>query len=179
MTNYTTDASLLTYQETIDANAKQLVFKHEVEGGSGQNYGMGKMTVLYSELASATAGDAAGDTVHFFKLPPGTLVVGGWLYTEDGLVADNSTLDLGVVYEDGDGTDDVDAFIDGADGFDGADTGAIPGLPAGSMHIVGSDVATFPYLVTGGWGTVQLITITTQIVTAKDIKLWLYVILPF
>ncbi len=179
MTNYSTDASLLDYQKTIDANAKQLVFKHEVEGGDNQTFGMGRMTVAYSELESATAGDAAGDMIKFGKLPPGTLVVGGWLYTEDGLVADNSTIDLGILYEDGDGTDDLDAFIDGADAYDGADTGAVPALPAGSLHVVGSDVATFPYLVTGGWGTVQLITLTTQIVTAKDVKLWLYVILPF
>jgi hypothetical protein len=180
--NVETDASLLDYQETIDANAKQLVFKHETKGGSGQNYGMGVMKVLYSELASATAGDnGAGDTINFFKLPPGTLVVGGWLYCEDGLGnTDGDLADLGVIYEDGDGTDDVDAFLDGADIYDGQTSPlAQEALPAGSRYHIGADVAVFPYLVTGGWGSVKLTTVTNVIVTAKDVKLCLFVILPF
>jgi hypothetical protein len=145
---------------------------------SGADYAMGKMHVLYSELASFVAGGAAGDTIQFFKLPPGTYIMGGYLYTEDGFHADASTADLGVVYEDGDGTDDVDALADGLDTNDGADTGAIPALPAGSIHFLCQDVEVAPYQVTGGWGTVTLTALTSAFVTAKAVKLILYVILP-
>jgi hypothetical protein len=177
MTAVASDASLYDYQESIVSNAKALVAKTETKGGASQNYGQGKMSVLYSEIASITGG-GAGDTIDFMKLPPGTLIVGGDLYTEDGLQADNSTADLGVIYEDGDGTDDGDALCDGIDTNDGADSGTTDALPAGSYHMVGQDVAKFPYLVTGGWGTVRLLANTSAFVTAKDIKLVLFVVLP-
>ncbi len=178
MTAVADDASLYDYQESIVSNAKALVHKTETAGGSSQNYGQGKMTVLYSELAAVTGSGGAGDTIDFMKLPPGTLVVGGWLYTEDGFGADNVTIDLGVAYEDSDGTDDTDAFIDAVDVYDGATgDGKLDALPAGNLWKVGSDVAAFPYLVTGGWGTVRL-TSSAALITSKDCKLVLQVIMP-
>jgi hypothetical protein len=183
MTAVTFDASLLDYQETIDSNAKQLVFKHEVEGGSGQNYGVGRMTALYSEEDSVAAGGGANDKVDFMKLPPGTLIVGGWLYVENGFCAtDNALANVGITYEDSDGTDDVDCLVAGIDTYDGASVtvGQVSSLPTGFTYQLGvTNTGAFPYLVTGGWGTVRLTQATAAIVTAKDVKICLYVILPF
>ena len=39
-------------------------------------------------------------------------------------------------------------------------------------------MAAAPYVVTGGIGTVQLINLTDAFVTAKDVKLVLFVIIP-
>ena len=168
------DASFLDYQETLDSGAKFLAFQHV----KGSNYGMGKVTAVWSEEDSVAGGGGASDTLDFMKLPPGTIVVGGWLYAEGGLGADNVTAQLGVVYEDSDGTDDEDAFIDAFDIYDAATgSGKITGLPTGTHWKVGGDVEAFPYVVDGGWATVQLIA-SGALVTAKDCKLILYVILP-
>ena len=173
------DASFLDFQETWSegGDAKDMAFQHVI----GTNYGMGKVTAIWSEEDSVAGGGAVGDTLDFFKLPDGTLIVGGWLYTEDGFGgSDGELADLGVIYEDSDGTDDADCLIDGADIYDGADgVGTIDALPAGTLHKVGSDVAAFPYKVDGGWGTVRLTAMSGDFVTAKDVKLVLYVILPY
>jgi hypothetical protein len=108
------------------------------------------------------------------------MIVGGWLYWETGLGGtDGELADLGVVYEAGDGTDDVDALLDGIDVYDGATAPApLAALPTGSIMLIGTDVGAFPYKVTGGWGTVRLTSVTGDFVTAKDVKLLLYVIYP-
>jgi hypothetical protein len=114
------------------------------------------------------------------KLPENAVILGGWLYCEDGLGAgDGNTADLGVVYEASDGTDDVDCLLDGIDIYDGqTDPIGVNALPAGTMWTIGQTTTAFPYKVTGGVGTVQLITKSAAIVTAKDMKLCLFVILP-
>lgn len=147
---------------------------------AGADYAMGQMHVLYSELASHAGSGQAGDYIDYFKLPPGTLIVGGWYYWEDGLGADDNDLaDLGIKYEDGDGTDDLDALLDGIDIYDGQTSPlAQEALPAGSVMPVGTDIEVFPYKVTGGWGTVRLTSVTDALIAAKDTKLVLYVILP-
>lgn len=144
----------------------------------GADYAIGPVQAMYSELASFAAGGGAGDTIQFMKLPNGTYILGGWLYTEDGLIADTNSADLGVVYEDGDGTDDVDCLADGIDVFDGADSGGTPALPAGSIHQLPQDVLVAPYKVDGGVGTVELLSIGSAFVTAKDVKLMLLVVFP-
>jgi hypothetical protein len=144
---------------------------------AGADYAMGQLHCLYSELASFAAGGQAGDYIDYFKLPPGTLIVGGWFYWEDGLGgADNDAADLGIVYEDGDGTDDVDALCDGLDIYDGQTSplAVQEALPTGSWMPVGTDVEVFPYKV----ATVRLTSVSAALVTAKDTKLVLYVILP-
>jgi hypothetical protein len=170
-----TDASLYNAQEVSNpGNARVMMVE-----GAGTTYFTGHMTCLYSECLSATAG-AINDTISFMRLPPGTIIVGGWLYWEDGLSAtDNALGDLGVVYEASDGTDDVDCIFDGLDIYDGQTAPlALPALPAGSLMPVGATTTAFPYVVTGGIGTVQLINLTDAFVAAKDVKLCLYVILP-
>lgn len=173
MTAVSSDGTLYDAQEAANPGNAPALWTMD----STLNYGVGKMTVLWSRMASVTGG-GAGDTIHFMRLPPGTLIVGGWLYTEDGLQADNSTADLGIVYEASDGTDDVDCLLDGIDTNDGADTPGLAAFPAGTIQKVGHDIAAFPYLVTGGIGTVQLYANTSAFVTAKDSVLVLYVVLP-
>jgi hypothetical protein len=148
---------------------------------SGADYAMGPLDCLYSELAAHAGSGAAGDTIQFMRLPPGTLIVGGWLYWEDGLGADdNDAADLGIIYEDGDGTDNADCLADGIDIYDGeaATGGALEALPTGSWYPLGSDFEVFPYKVTGGWGTVTLTSVTDAFITNKDVKVILYCILP-
>lgn len=169
-----TDGTLYDLQEVSNPNsAKAFTFEN------GTNAYTGKMVAMYSVCTSATAG-AAGDTISFMKLPPGAVIIGGWMYWEDGLGADDGDLaDLGVVYEASDGTDDVDCIADGLDIYDGQTSPvAQEALPAGSMISLPTDVAAMPYVVTGGVGTVQLLSLTDAFVTAKDVHLMLYVILP-
>jgi hypothetical protein len=147
---------------------------------SGSDFAIGQVHAIYSELASVTGSGAANDTVDFCKLPDQTWIVGGWLYTEDALHADNSNCDLGVVYEGGESgtTNDGNCLCDAIDTNDGADTGSVDALPAGSYHMIGQDVETFPFKVDGGVGTVRLLANTTALLASKDIKLVLYVIFP-
>jgi hypothetical protein len=130
--------------------------------------------VAYSHIASLAGGGEQFDYVYLMKLPKGAYIVGGWLYTEDGLGDDNDVADLGIVYENGDGTDDEDCLIDGLDVYDGADTVAIPALPAGSIHLIGTDVEAFPFGPLEGEGTVKLTNMTGDFKTAKDVKCWIY-----
>ena len=167
-------ASLYVAQEADLAPLRAL--NAQIRGGS--DYAMGKAYALYSELAAFAAGGQDGDLIYYFKLPPGTWIIGGWFYAEDGLTANASHIDLGVIYEDADGVDDVDALIDGMDAYDGTDCAAHPVLPTGGMHIIPQDVAAAPYLVTGGWGTVVGYSDGAALVTSKDTKLVLFVILP-
>jgi hypothetical protein len=170
MTAVDTDGTLYNAQESGNpGNAPAMVTE-----AAGTTFFTGKLTAVYSELLSATAG-GTGDTVSFMRLPEGTVILGGWLYFEDGLGADDGDLaDLGVVYEASDGTDDVDCLLDGIDIYDGQTSPlAQEALPAGSIIQLGSTTTAFPYKVTGGIGTVQLITLTDAIVTAKDMKLCL------
>ena len=78
----------------------------------GADYAIGPMCAMFSELATVTGGGGAGDTVDLMKLPNGTYILGGWIYTEDALIADTNSADLGVIYEDGDGTDDADCLAE-------------------------------------------------------------------
>ena len=174
MTAVDTDGSLYNQQEVYagDIGSFQTL-------ANGTTFFSGKLTVLYSELLSATAG-GTGDTVSFMKLPSGTVILGGWFFFEDGLGAgDGNTADLGIVYEDSDGTDDIDCLGDGIDIYDGQTAPvADAALPAGSLYHLGQTTTAFPYKVTGGIGTVTLTTLAGAIVTAKDMKLCLHVILP-
>lgn len=144
----------------------------------GADFAIGPVQAIYSELASLTGGGGAGDTVQFMKLPDGTYILGGWIYTEDGLIADGNSADLGVIYEDGDGTDDDDCLAEDLDVFDGADTGGTPAVPAGSVHALPQSLTPQPYKVDGGVGTVTLTSVGDAFVTAKDVKLCLYVVFP-
>jgi hypothetical protein len=166
-------ATLMTAQEVTDPNdtgAYQMM--------TGTGYAMGKVVGIYSSIASATAG-AANDTISFCKLKEGTIILAGWLYTEDGLSATDGALgDLGVVYEASDGTDDADALLDGIDIYDGAIGAMADALPAGVVFPIPNDMAAAPYVVTGGVGTVQLINLQDALVASKDVKLVLFVIIP-
>lgn len=134
----------------------------------------GRLRVAYSYIASLTGGGEQYDYVNLMKLPAGAVIVGGWLYTEDGLGDDNDVADLGIIYEKGDGTDDGDALIDGIDVYDGATgDGKLDALPAGNIWLIGSDVEVFPYTCTHE-ATVRLTNMTGDFKTAKDIKCCIY-----
>lgn len=144
----------------------------------GADYAIGPMCAMFSELATVTGGGGAGDTVDLMKLPNGTYILGGWIYTEDALIADTNSADLGVIYEDGDGTDDADCLAEDLDVFDGADTGGSPAVPAGSIHLLPNAVSTTPYKVDGGVGTVRLTSVGAAFAADKDIKICLFVVFP-
>jgi hypothetical protein len=134
----------------------------------------GRMRVAYSYIASLTGSGEAGDYVNLMKLPAGAVIVGGWLYTEDGLGDDNDVADLGIYYDDAAGTDDVDALIDGIDVYDGATgDGKLDALPAGNIWLIGSDIAAFPYTCTHE-ATVVLTNTSGDFKSAKDIKCCIY-----
>jgi len=136
------------------------------------------MVALYSELAAVTGSGAVGDYIDFMKLPQNTVIVGGFMYIENGLGGDNETVSLGIIYEDSDGTDDPNALVELADVYDGATAvvGQVAALPAGFNYFLSS--ANVPYKVTGGVGTVRLTSNTDALDTNKDSKVILYVILP-
>ena len=148
--------------------------------GQVVTFAMGKAVVLYSQLLAATAG-GTGDTVSFMKLPVGTIILDGQLYIENGLGGtDDDTASLGIIYEDGDGSDDSTILNAAFDIYDGADTAplGVAALPTGFMYYLPQHNAGFPYIVAGGIGTVTLTTLDGAIVTAKDMKLWLTVLIP-
>lgn len=172
----TDDATLYAQQEALGFPARWE--ERSIATGASAYYA-GKMFCFHSRIAAVTGGGAAGDKIQFMKLPKGAVIVGGWLYVENGLGVDGELADLGVYYEDSDGTDDADCLIDGLGVFDGADgVGTVTALPAGTLHIVGSDLEVFPYKVTGGWGTVTLTSLSGDFITNKDVALTLYVIMP-
>ena len=174
MTAVDTDGTLYDAREANDPGGVS-VYQQFAE----TTYITGQVVALYSECLAMTAG-GTGDSCSFMKLPSGTFIVGGWLYIENGLQADNKLSDLGVVYEDGDGTDDVNCLIQNIDCYDGA-TGIVSGteaLPTGNLYHIGKDATLVPYKVTGGIGTVTLTTQDALVVTNKDLKLCLYVIWP-
>jgi len=176
MTAVDTDGSLYNNQEDNYGVARPTF--QTLAGGT--TFFQGKVVAMYSECLAATAG-GTGDTVSFMKLPPGTVILGGWFFFEDGLGAgDGNTADLGIVYEDSDGTDDIDCLGDGIDIYDGntAPVAILQAVPTGSVYYIGQTTTAFPYKVTGGIGTVTLTTLAAAIVTAKDMKICLYVILP-
>ena len=176
MTAVNTDATLYDAQEANDPGNVAVYQKL----AAGTTFYSGKVTALYSQLLSLTGG-GTGDTVDFMRLPEGTIIVGGWFYFETGLGGtDNDTADLGIIYEASDGTDDIDCMCNGIDIYDGASVvvGLTGALPAGFTFMLGSDTVAFPYKVTGGTGTVQLISKAGAFVTAKDMKIMLLVILP-
>jgi len=177
MTAANTDGTLYAQEVASQPNDGDAAYQ---KLAAGTTFFSGKMYALYSQCLSATAG-GAGDTVSFMKLPKGTVILGGWFYFEDGLGADDDdSADLGIVYEAGDGTDDIDALGDGIDIYDGntAPVAVNAAIPAGSFYPMGITTTVFPYKVTGGVGTVTLTTLTDAIVAAKDMKICLYVILP-
>jgi len=177
MTAVNTDGTLYTAQEANDPDGVA-VYQQFTQG---TNYFSGPATVLFSQCLAMTAG-GTGDTRSFMKLPKGTVILGGWLFLEDGLQADNKLCNLGVIYEGGETgtTDNDECLLANLDCFDGA-TGLISvnaALPTGSWWPIGQDTTTVPYVVTGGVGTVMLTTEDALVVTSKDLKLMLIVILP-
>ena len=175
MTAVDTDGTLYAGQVANDPDAVAVYQQF----AAGTTFFSGEVVALYSECLAATAG-GSGDTVSFMKLPAGTIIVGGWMYIEDGLQADNKLSNLGIIYEDGDGTDNDEALIQNIDCYDGA-TGIatiLQALPTGALYLIGQDATTVPYKVTGGIATVTLTTEDAVLVTNKDMKLCLYVIWP-
>jgi hypothetical protein len=175
MTAVDTDGTLYDAREANDPGGVS-VYQQFAE----TTYMTGQVVALYSELLSHDAGGGTGDTISYMKLPPGTFIVGGWFYVENGLQADNKLSNLGIIYEDGDGTDNDEALLQNIDCYDGATglTAGLGALPAGNLYMIGKDCTTVPYKVTGGIGTVTLTTEDSALVTAKDTKLCLYVIWP-
>ena len=176
MTAVDTDGSLYDAQEAAGLPSGNMFHQDRTEGTT---FFVGPLSFVYSEVLSAGVG-GTGDTLSLMKLPNGTVILDGWVFVEDGLQAANKLSNLGIIYEDGDGTDNDEALIQNMDLSDGA-TGTIAdldALPAGALWILPQDCTNLPYKVTGGVGTVTLTTEDSAFIASKDFKICLMVIMP-